>query len=284
VIADVLRVCAAFGLGLIAVRGLWVLCRPVFAAAGLQRVNYRGVTLPTAGGVLLVGVAVIGAGLQATLNAFGLLIGTVGAEVLVAFAVFGFGFLGAWDDLLGGAETTGFRGHMSALTRGRVTTGAVKLFGGGALALVLVAERSSGWMFLADAALIALAANLANLFDRRPGRVLKVALVAYVPLALVAGAGPLGLAVAPVLGAAAGLLPEDLRERMMLGDTGSNILGALLGVLTVYCCPEPVRLAVLGGVLMLNVVSEFVSFTRIIAAAAPLRIIDEWGRPRDSST
>ena len=284
VLIDASRVFLAFGLGLFLVRLLWFVSRPVFALPALQRLNYRGVTLPTAGGVLLVGVAVLAAALQATLSAFTVLIGSVGAEVLVCFAVFGYGFLGAWDDVLGSAETTGFKGHVVALVRGRITTGAVKLVGGGALALVLVSERSSGWMFLADAALIALAANAANLFDRRPGRVLKVALVAYIPLAIVAGAGPLGIAVAPVMGAAAGLIPEDFRERLMPGDTGANILGALLGLLAVYCCAPWARLALLGLVFLVNVGSEFVSYTRVIEAVPLLRAIDQWGRRPDTPT
>ena len=46
----------------------------------------------------------------------------------------------------------------------------------------------SGRRLLTDAVLIALAANLANLLDRAPGRAIKVGLVAWVPIALVAGA------------------------------------------------------------------------------------------------
>ena len=84
--------------------------------------------------------------------------------------------------------------------------------------------------------LIALAANLANLLDRAPGRVIKYSLLAYAPLAIVAGAGPVGVAAAPVMGAALGMLPEDLRERVMLGDTGANVLGGVLGLVVVLEC------------------------------------------------
>jgi UDP-N-acetylmuramyl pentapeptide phosphotransferase/UDP-N-acetylglucosamine-1-phosphate transferase len=277
-----MNIVVAFALGLVAVRVLWFMSRPLFAVPGLQRSNYRNVALPTAGGVLLVGVALVSAAFQTTLNAFNLLLGSVGAEGLVCFAVIGYGFLGFWDDVLGASDTTGFKGHLRALVRGHITTGAVKLFGGGLLALVLVAERSSGWQFVADAALIALAANFANLLDRRPGRVLKVALAAYIPLALIGGTGPLGLALAPIFGAAAGLLPEDLRERMMLGDTGANILGGVLGLGCVYFCSPAVRIVVLFVLIALNVLSEFVSYTKIIAAVPPLRFIDALGRSADT--
>ena len=123
----------------------------------------------------------------------------------------------------------------------------MKLFGGGVVAIVLTAAPGevSGRRLLADAALVALAANLGNLLDRAPGRTIKVGLLVYVPLALAAGTSPVGLAVASVVGAAAGLLHADLRERLMLGDTGANLLGAVLGLAVVLETSRPVRTAVL---------------------------------------
>ncbi len=82
---------------------------------------------------------------------------------------------------------------------------------------------------LLDGALIALAANLANLLDRAPGRTVKWSLLCYLPLAVVAGTAAPGVALAVVAGAAAALLVGDLREQFMLGDTGANALGAALG-------------------------------------------------------
>ena len=47
-----------------------------------------------------------------------------------------------------------------------------------------------GRRLLVDAVLIALAANLGNLLDRAPGRTIKCALIAYMPLAIVLGTEP----------------------------------------------------------------------------------------------
>ena len=120
------------------------------------------------------------------------------------------------------------------MRNGRVTTGLLKLVGGACVAVVLVATPGfkSGRTLLVDAMLIALAANLGNLLDRAPGRTIKAGLVVYVPLAIVLGTDPTGVAIAPVMGAAFGL-SATIRERLMLGDTGANVIGAVLGLAVV---------------------------------------------------
>lgn len=121
-----------------------------------------------------------------------------------------------------------------------------------------------------DTALVAGTANVVNLLDLRPGRAAKVLLAGGL-LTARAGGGA-------VAGAAAGSLPVDLSARAMLGDAGANGLGAALGV-TLLPAPRWLRVALLAGVLGLNVASEKVSFTAVIADHPVLNRIDEWGRP-----
>ena len=255
----------------------------VLASPALQRENYRGHRLPTAGGLVIVLAVLVCEAVRTALAEFG-----VGEELsdsllrsMVLFACFAFALLGLVDDLLGG-EDRGFRGHLTALAHGRLTTGAMKLFGGGVVAIVLTAAPGevSGKRLLADAALVALAANLGNLLDRAPGRTIKVSLVLYVPLALAAGTSPVGLAVASVVGAAIGLLHADLRERLMLGDTGANLLGAVLGLAVVLETGRGVRDVVLVVLVLLNLASERVSFSKVITATPGLREFDRLGRRR----
>src|SRR5690606_3938262 len=111
-----------------------------------------------------------------------------------------------------------------------------------------------------------------------PGRTTKVALLALVALVVAVGAEPELAGVALVVGAGAGLLPADLGERLMLGDAGTNVLGAVLGLGVVVTCGPTARTAVLVVVALLNLVSEQVSFSRVIAAVPPLRALDRWGR------
>jgi hypothetical protein len=199
---------------------------------------------------------------------------------LATVAALGFALLGLLDDLGGAGESGGFRGHLGALVSGRLTTGAIKLFGGAAVGVVVVSVREPGSLgrVLADGALVALAANLGNLFDRAPGRTIKVALVALAALVVGAGAEPRLAGVALVVGAGAGLLTADLGERMMLGDAGANVLGAALGLGVVLACSPGVRTVVLVVVAALNLASERVSFSRVIARVPPLRAADAWGR------
>jgi UDP-N-acetylmuramyl pentapeptide phosphotransferase/UDP-N-acetylglucosamine-1-phosphate transferase len=205
--------------------------------------------------------------------------GRVRAAALLAGA--GAGALGAYDDLAGSSSSRGFKGHLSALTRGEVTTGAVKILGIGATGLAAAvvagspAPSRTGRVLdaLVNGAIVAGSANLMNLFDLRPGRAIKVGLITATPLAFGAGAA----VVAAPLGAAAALLPEDLGERAMLGDAGSNALGALLGLAAIRLGRGP-RLAVLAGLVALNGASEFVSFTKVIARTPALNWFDMLGR------
>jgi UDP-N-acetylmuramyl pentapeptide phosphotransferase/UDP-N-acetylglucosamine-1-phosphate transferase len=171
------------------------------------------------------------------------------------------------------------------LVRGRLTTGGAKLVGGVALAAAVVAaaspdSSSSLGRLAADAALVALAANLGNLFDRAPGRATKVGLVAFAVLAVGAREAMAVAPIAVVVAAAGALLLDDLHERLMLGDTGANVLGGVLGLGAVLACAPSTRTVALAVVAALNLVSELVSFSRVIDAVAPLRALDDLGRPR----
>jgi UDP-GlcNAc:undecaprenyl-phosphate/decaprenyl-phosphate GlcNAc-1-phosphate transferase len=275
-------VAAAFVAGVLVAAALWVLMAPAFGAEVFARENYRGHILPTAVGVVAA-LAVLGVDAVVTLAV------AAGADPdaeavrglrLVTVASLGFALLGLLDDLGGAGESGGFRGHLRALAHGRLTTGAAKLFGGAAVAVVVVSAREPDSLgrLLADGALVALAANLGNLFDRAPGRTTKVTLVAFAVLVAAAGAEPVLAGVALAVGAGAGLLTADLSERMMLGDAGANVLGAALGLGVVLACSPGVRTAVLVVVALLNLASERVSFSRVINAVPPLRTADRWGR------
>jgi UDP-GlcNAc:undecaprenyl-phosphate/decaprenyl-phosphate GlcNAc-1-phosphate transferase len=275
-------IAGAFVVGLVAAALLWVFSAGAFGGAVFERENFRGRALPTAVGIIVALVVLTADAVVAVVVAAGSEpdAGAVDALRLTAVTALGFGLLGLLDDLGGTGESGGFVGHLRALGRGRLTTGAIKLFGGAAVAIVVVATREPDAIgrVLADGALVALAANLGNLFDRAPGRTIKVALVAFLVLVVAAGAEPELAGAALAVGAGAGLLTADLGERLMLGDSGANVLGAALGLGVVLACSPGVRTGVLVAVAALNLASEWVSFSRVIDAAPPLRAADRWGR------
>ncbi|MBE1536524.1 hypothetical protein [Actinomadura algeriensis] len=283
--ARVLRTAAGAALGAVAARAAYTALtrRPpgLNGTPGAQvwgRTNHRGepVTLlegpafaagAAVGGLLAPG---LGAGPGGRMRAAALLAGV------------GSGVLGGYDDLTGSGASRGFKGHLGALARGEVTSGAVKILGIGATGLAAAAVAGSpapsrtGRAFdtLVNGALVAGGANLMNLFDLRPGRAIKVGVLTGTPLALTSAGSAV---VAAPLGAAAALLPEDLAERAMLGDTGANALGALLGLAATRLGRGP-RLAVLAAVAGLNAASEKVSFTKVIRETPVLHRVDMLGR------
>jgi UDP-GlcNAc:undecaprenyl-phosphate/decaprenyl-phosphate GlcNAc-1-phosphate transferase len=264
--------------GMVAGAACWLALRGSFEHEVFRRENYRGHSLPTAAGIVLVFAALGVEATRAVIHAAGLDAGWSGVSVLVFATALGLGLLGAVDDLAGATHARGFRGHLRALASGELTTGMVKLAGGGAVAVVVVAPVSTGLTdLLVDAALVALAANLGNLFDRAPGRVTKVGAAAFAVLVVATGATAELAPVAVVVGAALGLLVPDLRERLMLGDAGANVVGGVIGLGAVLTLSQAGRIGVLVAVAALNLASEVVSFSRVIDGFAPLRVLDRAG-------
>jgi hypothetical protein len=242
--------------------------RPPGGTKAWSRSNHRGEPVTLLEGPAVAAGAIAGVLTQAGLGA---VTGSCGWRRSMAMVAGGAGAaaFGAYDDLAGSGDRRGFRGHLGALRHGEVTTGAVKLGGIGATGILSAAVAGgSPADIVINAGLIAGGANLLNLFDLRPGRAIKVAVLCGAPWA--AGA-------AAPLGAALALLPEDLAERAMLGDAGANALGAMLGA-SASGLPRPARIALLAGITGLTAASEKVSFTKVIERTPALRWLDMLGR------
>lgn len=241
-------------------------------AERLGRTNHRGEPVTLAEGPAVASGAVAGLLLVPQLP--------LAQRVAATAAVGGAAALGAWDDLTGATDVKGLRGHLGALREGEVTTGALKLGGLAGLGLLTGALARRGRGGLVDAVLagmlVAGSANLANLFDLRPGRTAKVFLAASAPGLL--APGPTGAALAAPTGATVALLPDDLGERAMLGDTGANALGAAWGVAAASALGRRGLLAATTTVVALTLASEKVSFSSVIESTPVLRVIDALGR------
>ncbi|MFY1693307.1 hypothetical protein [Plantactinospora sp. WMMB782] len=256
-------------------------------APGLRRTNFRGRAVTLAAGPALAVGAAVGAAAGAPSR-------PAGAAALVAGL--SCGAVGLYDDVVGGRPeqktAKGFAGHLAALRQGRVTSGVVKIAGVGAAGLAAAAllaadpavrshpgrrrtGRAAGMLdVLLGAGVVAGTANLVNLLDLRPGRALKSGLLLGAPLL----PGPTGGLAAGPVGAAAALLPGDLDERVMLGDSGANALGALLGVALAARTGPVGRAGALAVIAALTAASEKVSFTQVIQNTPGLRELDALGR------
>ncbi len=191
-----------------------------------------------------------------------------------------FALLGLADDALGSASSKGVRGHVRALLHGEITTGMLKMTGGLAAAFLAGMQlhpHSAGPAFLAGM-LIALCANMLNLLDLRPGRAGAIFLAAAIPCALFySRAWPLWLVVVPTLP----LWLLDRNALLMLGDCGSNLLGAALGLALAVCLPVNVQAAAAAALIVLHLVAEKRSFTAIIEKNRLLKTIDQWTGVRE---
>ena len=176
-------------------------------------------------------------------------VGAPGAAPVVA--------LGLVDDLWSGPER-GFRAHL----RAGATTGTLKLVG---IPLWAFWRTRS----LSGAVLVALSANALNQLDTRPGRALKAFLLG----SLMLRGTPRGALAVAVL-----LAPYDHREMAMLGDAGSNALGAVLGLHSVRRLSGPRRIGAIGALAILTLVADRRSLGELIESTPGLRELDALGR------
>jgi UDP-GlcNAc:undecaprenyl-phosphate GlcNAc-1-phosphate transferase len=197
--------------------------------------------------------------------------------------VIGVAFLGLLDDALGRADQPGsprgWRGHARAVLAGELSTGAIKAVGALALAAYVVSGRGrQGLDYVADLALLVLATNMFNLLDLRPGRAEKG--LALLGAGLCVGAWTLdpvelmGLFLGPVVVGAY----FTLRERAMLGDSGSNVIGAVGGVWLLTTLGDSGRLVALAAVAALTAYGEFRSLGAVVERVPLLKHLDSLGR------
>jgi hypothetical protein len=251
--------------------------------AGLVRENYRTVRLAFPLGAVLATAALVALAPLAFFNdRADLDLLAPGLRQWMPYLL-GVAFLGFLDDSLGrGAAADaprGWRGHARALRAGSLSTGAVKALGALALAAYVVSGRGlESWRYLADVALLILATNLFNLLDLRPGRAEKGMALLGAGLCLgawtIAPIELLGIFAGPVLVGAW----FTLREQAMLGDTGSNLVGAVAGVWLLTTLGADARLIALVAIAGLTIYGELRSISATIDSVPPLRWLDSLGR------
>lgn len=252
------------------------------SAQGMVRDNYRGVPVAFPAGIALVIPAVVALVVAAPLSEIAdedVFKPGIGIALIY---VIGVAFLGLLDDLVGSepGQPRGWRGHFRSLGQGRLSTGVVKATGALGLAFFVAAGPAlDTGEYLLSAAVLVLATNVFNLVDLRPGRAGKAFILLGAGLTIGSGnldpLWALGLFLGPILV----LLPLDLREVGMLGDTGSNVIGAVAGVWLVLTLETTLALAIAAGVLaLITLYGEFRSISAFVERTPGLRQLDLLGR------
>jgi UDP-GlcNAc:undecaprenyl-phosphate GlcNAc-1-phosphate transferase len=256
-----------------AVRGL--------QSQGFARQNYRGREVAFPAGIALIAAALVALVPLALIDELD--DGKVfKADTGMALTyVVGVALLGLLDDLIGAdqAGARGWRGHARTTLGGGFSTGALKAVGALGLALFVLSGRGeSTGEYLLAVALVVLATNLFNLLDLRPGRSVKALVLLGAGVSIgsrdLYPLWTLGLFIGPVLV----LLPLDLRERAMLGDTGSNAIGAMAGLWLVLALSTLAQGIALGLIAIATVYGEFRSLSELIERTPLLRHLDSIGR------
>jgi UDP-N-acetylmuramyl pentapeptide phosphotransferase/UDP-N-acetylglucosamine-1-phosphate transferase len=254
---------------------------------GHVRLNFKGRYIPTSLGIGFVLLTI------AMLLVLGMwnkgLLDRIGAAAII---VCGFGFLGLLDDVIETRGKGGFRGHLARMgAEGEVSTALLKAFFGFGVALLaaVLFWRDQGLgMAVVNALIVALSANALNLLDVRPGRAVKgfAAGTLFILIGSEIGflfGGRAGILpatwflIGPFLAWTAVYAPVDFRCRGMLGDTGSNALGAVLGLLIVWELSALNRLLSLGLLIGYHLFTEVVSISALIEKAPPLKWLDSLG-------
>lgn len=252
---------------------------------GITDRSYKGETIPTAGGLLIWLLLLVYFVMDRITGAQRLDAIWMLALTVVCFA----GFL---DDVKGDKRTKGIRSHWMAWKQNRrITTGFIKAAAAGTAGLMLLRpSQDSLWTLLWQLLLVLLATNAVNLFDARPGRAVKMFFFSMGTLgwsglflagyALTENGVRMWNALVPVLVGALLLAPCDLKGRVMLGDTGANMLGFTLGFVIVKLTPEVFQAGALTLLIALHALTWRRSLSAMIEANRLLRWLDNAGRRR----
>lgn len=196
---------------------------------------------------------------------------------LVGFVLIG--LVGLLDDIIGDEKIKGFRGHIKSFFKGKLTTGGLKAGIGLLISLLISLYISNSFIeAVINILLVALFTNMINLFDLRPGRASKVFIIIAIILMFTSLNSNFNFMLFSFFGILIRYLPMDLKAKSMMGDIGSNTLGFTLGSYCVFTHNLKGKIIYLIFLIILQMSSEFISFSKIIEKNKFLNFLDELGR------
>lgn len=249
--------------------------------------NYQGKKLPAGGFALIILIFVAFSSFVMVVH----LVDPLSSEFVRSYALFAIisgalasTIVGIFDDL-SPVNEKGFKGHLKALLKGKITPGNLKVIVIGAAAVTVSFILSKDYTNLVvNVLLISLTSNAVNLLDLRPGRALKSHFF-FLLLTLIAAIVNIDHLYLPSLTffwlcwmcPALLFLILDLRKKVILGDAGSNPAGFILGATWAAFDSIIPKVFLLGLVILVNAYAEFGSITKLIERSTYLKKLDNLG-------
>lgn len=245
----------------------------ILRSCGMCRMNYQGEMIPVAVGIMIPIMQLFAIPWAIPDNALPLSLWQSAFIALIAYT-------GWRDDRLGGYDAKGLIGHVRLWReQGKISTALWKAVMGSFIAVLISLMWSSTILegvlhFL----LVVLLTNFINLLDLRPGRATKGFFLLLIPLFFSGMAKAPVVLWLPVVFSAAFLFFDDVKGKIMLGDTGSNCLGLALGFWMVVYGSTGLKLMVFMMVMVVQIYAERQSLTVLIQNTPVLHWVDMLGR------
>ncbi len=247
----------------------------MLAENGMLRSNYRGEQIPVSMGVCFIPALIINSIILLYCNIDNIRLLEI---FILLFGIMSMSFAGFIDDSIGNRDFSGLKGHFTALLHGKLTTGGFKAILGGLVGLAICVSLNKTIVgIIVGTLVVALSTNLMNLLDLRPGRAIKV----YIFISLILfifGSMFEREMMTLILPAVLAYFYYDLKAKAMMGDAGSNVLGISLGIFIVTSHSFGVQVFWLLLLVVIHLVAEKFSITKLIEKNFILNYIDKLGR------
>jgi UDP-N-acetylmuramyl pentapeptide phosphotransferase/UDP-N-acetylglucosamine-1-phosphate transferase len=240
----------------------------------IVRLNYSGKTLVSSMGLAMLFTCLVG------VLPFSL-VKNMDKSVIYVAAVALTGFLGFMDDMLADTGIKGIKAHLSAAGTGKSSVGWLKILIGIGTGFIVSAYFHLNWLvWPLYTLLFALSMNFINILDLRPGRAVKGFLLNFLVITVLVGFGSVWIFI-PVFTFLLAYIGGELKEIYMMGDTGANLLGGIIGLYAVWELNMVEASVFLGVYLFIHIFAEYRSISGYIESNRLLNFIDCIGRLKD---
>lgn len=177
-------------------------------------------------------------------------------------------------------KVKGLSGHIKSLRNNILTSGIIKAFTGVLTSLIICFVcRYSGYNFLINFLIIPLSQNFINLLDLRPARAIKAySAFSIMLLPFMFNNNIYLYALVSIAISLLFYMPHELNETLILGDTGSNLLGIILGIIIASINNLLPRIVLLIFFIIVQIYAERKSINLLIERHYVLKLIDMVGR------